>query len=245
MLLGQTLRAETETQDVFGSLEVRLTLANAIRPSPMPVRMDREVCGESRPSSTLRLGAHQELADAVVWVEGARVLGWPKLNLQPKEIDSSKLPTIVMENCEHRPLVVITRPSGGVRFINRDKILHSLRGQGTRNYPVFRPHPPHLKETLMKFEHPEIVPIFSDLHPWMKATVVVAPHQNYAITNTLGRAEIKFIPTGEFQLKVWHSDLGLYEYPQAVPIRDKKVVLEIKLDQKSMVEGASRSDSTR
>lgn len=210
---------------VFGQIEIHIRAPDAKVSAPMTVKMDPEVCGKTKESESLRLGAKQELADAVAWVEGPQVLAWPAL--ADDDAPSSDSPTFESKNCEISPRVVIAQPRETIRFFNRDPILHSIRAEGKKNYPIFRAHPPQLAVTTLRLELPEIVPITSDLHPWMKAFVVVAPHQNYAISNTDGKALITQIPKGSYQLRLWHSVLGEFKYPSEILVGSKKINLAI------------------
>ena len=45
-----------------------------------------------------------------------------------------------------------------------------------------------------------------DIHPWMRALIVVEKHPYYALTNP--DAELTDIPQGKYKLHAWHSELG-------------------------------------
>lgn len=210
-----------------GDLRLSVTLTEVPKLSPVSVRMDQAVCGKSRIPNSLTIGRHGEVLDVVVWVEGARVLGWPTSDSNDSQATGDSGPTLYLRNCEIQPPVLMTQPKESVRIINQDPVLHSLRAQGKKNFPVFRAHPPNLAVSLMRFDEPEIVPIYSDTHPWMKAFVVVAPHQNYAITDQEGRATIKSIPLGKVKLKLWHAILGQFEFPREIEIQMRNETIAI------------------
>jgi len=216
--LAQTLSSVSAQEEPirFGSLKVFIKAKGLTPPSPLSVQMDRAVCGETHLPSSVILGPKGELANAVVWVEGERVLGWPE-----RAAEESR--TITMEKCEFSPRIVISPPKGRVVFLNKDPILHTIRAHGQKNFPIFRSHPPNLLETFVRFDQAEIVPMICDLHPWMKAYAVIAPHQNYAATDERGRALIQRIPHGQFKVKIWHEVLGTKELETEVVIdRDSK-----------------------
>jgi len=215
--------AQEETESPkFAELEVRIKAPDIKLPAPMQVKMDVEVCGTTKTSEILQLGPNRELIDAVVWVEGPQTLAWPR----PTDEDFEG-PSFESKNCELSPRVVISRPREMIRFFNRDPILHSFRAEGKKNYPVFRAHPPKLASTSIRLEHPEIVPIASDLHPWMKAYVVVAPHQNYAISNSAGVALISRLRRGKYTLHLWHPSLGDLKVSEEIEIQGRKLSLSI------------------
>lgn len=209
----------TSNAEKFGDVLIHIKAKGFTPPSPIQVRADPEVCGKQRMPETFTLSADGGLQDAVGWVESSRVLGWPEgIETQAE---------IVTENCQSRPLIVLIPPMGGVRFINKDPILHSIRAQGQRNYPAFRSHPPQLESVLLRFEQPEIVPIYNDLHPWMKSFVVIAPHQNYGLSDKAGNLMIRKIPYGKVQLKIWHPSFGFFPQEKELTIDRSKQELEI------------------
>jgi len=211
--LAQTLNSLSAQEEPiqFGSISIHLKATGAVAPSPMPVQMDRSLCGEKHLSSSLLLGPKGELQNAIVWLEGERVLGWPEQAAQESR-------TVIMERCEFSPRVIISPPKGRLVFKNLDPILHTIRAQGRKNYPIFRAHPPNLLETFFRFDQPEIVPVISDLHPWMRFYAAVAPHQNYATTDGKGKAFMAKVPYGLFKLKMWHEMLGSKELETDVSI---------------------------
>lgn len=204
----------------MADLSLNVVLKDVVPTDPIQVRMDPEVCGATRQSTSVIVDKRGGLKDVVAWVEGNRVLGWP-----PRE--RSETPTLRLKNCDCEPHVLVVQPKETIKILNEDPILHSLRAQGQKNYPVFRVHPPNLIATFMRFTDAEIVQVYSDLHPWMRASVVVAPHQNYAITDKNGDATISSIPLGKVRLKLWHSVMGLFEYPDTIEIRPKMDEIKI------------------
>lgn len=220
LLVGDPLFAKKENTSNLSTFEVKIKAQNAPSPSEIEVRMDTEVCGERRPSRAVILSAKSELQDAVVWLEGQNLLGWPSQKSDENNVSA----LLVQKNCEIIPRTLIIPPGGVIKILNQDKILHSLRAQGRKNYPSFRIQPPSLKAVFFRFEAPEIVPLYSDLHPWMKSFVVVAPHQSHAITNFEGNAVIKKIPAGKYKLNIWHPVMGALAYQSEIDIPAQKKI---------------------
>jgi hypothetical protein len=57
-------------------------------------------------------------------------------------------------------------------------------------------------------KEPEIIRVDCDLHPWMRAWVVVADHPFYAVTNDRGEFMLDNVPPGEYTLRLWQESLG-------------------------------------
>jgi hypothetical protein len=47
-----------------------------------------------------------------------------------------------------------------------------------------------------------------NIHPWMKAWVLVLDHPYATVTDKYGKFEIKDAPAGKYRLVVWHEDIG-------------------------------------
>ena len=58
------------------------------------------------------------------------------------------------------------------------------------------------------FSKPEIIKVECDLHPWMRAWVVVAEHPFYALTNDQGEFVLGNVPPGKYSLQFWQEVLG-------------------------------------
>jgi hypothetical protein len=52
------------------------------------------------------------------------------------------------------------------------------------------------------------VPVACNIHPWMKAYVLVKDHPYSAVTDADGRFEIKNLPVGEWEFVAWQEKAG-------------------------------------
>jgi len=59
-----------------------------------------------------------------------------------------------------------------------------------------------------------------DLHSWMQAYWLVLDHPYSAITQADGTFEIKDLPVGTHQFRVWHERVGYLERSLKVKIKD-------------------------
>ena len=71
------------------------------------------------------------------------------------------------------------------------------------------------------FTKPEIIRVDCDLHPWMRAWVVVAEHPFYAVTNDQGNFVLDNVPPGAYTLQLWHESLGAMT--QDVTVKDEAI----------------------
>jgi hypothetical protein len=64
------------------------------------------------------------------------------------------------------------------------------------------------------------VQIGCDIHPWMRAWVVVVDHPYVAVTAEDGTFSIKDLPVGEHQFRIWHERVGSIEKSLTVLVKD-------------------------
>ncbi|NBW86574.1 MAG: hypothetical protein EBR23_07050, partial [Planctomycetia bacterium] len=62
----------------------------------------------------------------------------------------------------------------------------------------------------LKFSSEEAIPaqVTCNIHPWMKAWVLVRPNPYAAVSKADGTFEIKGVPAGEVELQFWHEKAG-------------------------------------
>jgi hypothetical protein len=95
-----------------------------------------------------------------------------------------------------------------VEFLNNDRLLHNLHAGSPRENPAFNRTQPKGRTIPIVFKRPEIIRVDCDLHPWMRAWVVVAEHPFYALTNDQGEFTLANVPAGQYTLQVWQESLG-------------------------------------
>ena len=128
--------------------------------------------------------------------------------------------------CAFTPRVVVVPVGGTVEFLNNDRLLHNLHSQSTGN-PTFNRTQPKGRAIPITFTKPEIIRIDCDLHPWMRAWVVVAEHPFYAVTGASGEFALRNLPAGQYTLNVWQETLGTVTKDVTAGEADTAVVIEM------------------
>lgn len=177
---------------------VRFTGA-AFEQRKLPVTVDHSVCGQEKDAADIVLSPEKGIRNVVVSLQppppGAK---WPMA-----------LPIVQMdqEQCAFVPRVVVVPVGGTVEFLNTDRLLHNLHSNSTGN-PVFNRTQPRGRTIPIVLKEPEIIRVDCDLHPWMRAWVVVAAHPFYAVTNEQGEFMLDNVPPGQYTLQLWQESLG-------------------------------------
>ena len=181
---------------------IRGTILNAGPPperKQIPINIDQYVCGKSKETEDLIVGANRGIRWAVVSLQSPPPGPRPEPTAKPVPMDQ--------QQCVYIPRVVVVPVGGTVEFLNNDRLLHNLHSASTEN-PTFNRTQPKGRTIPMVFKKPEIVRIDCDLHTWMRAWVVVADHPFFAVTGPQGEFVLDNVPPGKYTLKVWHEMPG-------------------------------------
>jgi hypothetical protein len=190
---------------------VRFT-GTAVEQKKLPVTVDHSVCGKEKDAGELILSPEKGMRDVVVSLQSPPPdVKWPV-----------PLPMVQMDQqqCVYVPRVVVVPIGGTVEFLNTDRLLHNLHSASTKN-PTFNRTQPRGRTIPVVFTKPEIVRVDCDLHPWMRAWVVVAEHPFYAVTNDQGEFMLDNVSPGEYTLQLWQESLGTMT--QDVMVRDEAI----------------------
>jgi plastocyanin len=184
----------------------------AVEQKKLPVTVDHSVCGKEKDAEDIVLSPEKGIRNVVVSLQppppGAT---WP-VSLPNVQIDQ--------QQCVYVPRVVVVPVGGTVEFLNTDRLLHNLHSNSTGN-PTFNRTQPRGRTIPIMFTKPEIVRVDCDLHPWMRAWVVVAEHPFYAVTNDQGEFMLDNVPPSKYTLQIWQESLGAVT--QDVTVKDEAI----------------------
>jgi plastocyanin len=171
----------------------------AVETRKVSVTADQNVCGKEKDSDELLLSPERGIRNVVV-----------SLAAPPATVNGERLPAHVQmdqKQCAFTPRVVVVPIGGTVEFLNNDRLLHNLHSFSIENRTFNRAQPKG-RTIPIEFNKKEIVRVDCDLHPWMRAWVVVADSPFYAVTNELGEFLLDRIPPGQHVLQLWQELLG-------------------------------------
>jgi hypothetical protein len=180
------------------------TDASAPPPIALPESVHK-VCGEQQVDPSMQLGPGGALANAVVWVEDAPPTA-------PK--DASASPLLDQQRCAYSPPVLVGHTSGKLKVKNSDPLMHNVRAQDLFN--VGMPIEGQVIERVLP-SSPGPLKLICDVHPWMRADVMVLPHEQWAITDSKGHFTLAGVAPGTRPLHVWHPIRGEKKVSVDVP----------------------------
>ena len=143
-------------------------------------------------------GDNDALQDVFVYVVGKNL---PKAGGTLKaELDQA--------GCQYSPHVQGVVAGADLTILNNDGTLHNVRLDKSKNGDFNESMPTKGMKTVKKFAKPEVLQFKCDVHPWMTSYVHVMEHPFYAVTQKDGSFEIKGLPAGEYEVKIWHEELS-------------------------------------
>ena len=176
-----------------GSIAGRVTVTDPPEPRMVAVTTDQAVCGTEVEDRAVVADPSGGLANAVVLVAG---VPW---NERPSE------PSINNAGCYFVPRVQVLPTRTVVTIRSKDDTLHSTHAYDDRQRTQFNiaiPFPG--LEVQRPFRRPGPVRIECDSHGWMRGWVYVSDDIG-TVTGPDGRFELTGIPSGSYQLTVWHE----------------------------------------
>ena len=162
---------------------------------PLRVTMDQRVCGDELPDEGVVVNAQGRLANAVLMLAGVKSAG------------NARASGILNEKCRFSPRVQIVAPNATLTTSSADPILHTTNASldgGKSLFNVAMPVPG------IKINKPVngagLVRVVCNTHPWMRAYVIVTD-EAAAISGTDGQYTLTSVPTGTYELRIWHESL--------------------------------------
>ena len=206
-LLGLTVWCGAAGLAGAGTIKGAVRFAGgAVEAKKLKVTVDHAVCGTTKDAEDLVVSPEMGLRNAVVF-----------LLTPPPDAKWSLAPPVQMDQkqCVFVPRVIVVPAGGTAEFLSTDRLLHNLHSASADN-PSFNRTQPKGRTIPIVFRKPEIIRIDCDLHPWMRAWVVVAEHPFYAVTGERGEFVLENVPPGNYTLQVWHETLGTVKKDVAV-----------------------------
>lgn len=147
-------------------------------------------------------GASLELVDpvpAVVYLTGDLPVAEP----------SDTPVSMVQEGRHFVPGALAVRTGTVVRFPNRDPFYHNVFSYAGPRFDLGRYPSGESREVV--FDEPGVVPVYCEIHEFMRAVVLVTDHRFHAVVGEDGRFRIDRVPPGDYRLHGYHPDLGATE----------------------------------
>ncbi len=194
------------TAEEWGTLKGRFKFGGSAPEAPaLKADKDVEVCGKHKlVAEELVVGADGGVANVVVFVRDKSVKVHPDLAATKNE-----KAVLDNQNCRFDPHVLFVQTGQPFVIKNSDTVGHNSNVQTIKN-PASNNLIPANGEATSTFKSDEAIPaaVTCNIHPWMKAWVVIRDNPYAAVSKPDGSFEIKNLPAGELEFQFWHEKAG-------------------------------------
>lgn len=211
--LTKVAATTTAVQDEeWGTIKGRIIVKGDV-PKPEaidPNGKDADFCGVKEPMipRDIVVGKDNGLKNAFLFLYmSRRDVQEPKIHPSYEKTAEDKV-VVDNVNCMFEPHVAFLRTSQTLVARNSDPKGHNV--QNTSRVNPFNPLIAPKGEEEIELEGPERLPtqLTCNIHPWMKAYMIVRDEPYVAISDKDGNFEIKNMPEGEWQFQFWHETCG-------------------------------------
>lgn len=178
---------------------------------PFIADKDEAVCGK-KPFPNERLIVDKDtggIANVLVWLANKSD---EKVAMHPSYDEwATKPETLMVRNCRFEPHVLLVRTSQEFfKYKVADSIGHNAKVDFFANLPSSALVPGNA-EAPIGITFPETAPVSFEcsIHPWMRAWILVRDNPYMAASDAEGRIQIKNLPVGEWNFRIWHEQTGL------------------------------------
>lgn len=162
------------------------------------VDVHSHVCGERQPSRALRIADGGGVRDAVLSLVDIRRGVAHEAPAEPV--------VIAHEGCHFEPHALVVGTGWPLRFVNRDSILHNVRGLLDDDTVLDLGLPEQGATVERRVHRAGTVRLVDDAgHGWQQAWLHVSEHPYTVVSDESGRFRIESIPPGAYTLRVWHE----------------------------------------
>ena len=162
---------------------------------PINVNKDEEFCGKHPlvDESLLVNPKNNGIRNVILYVYTGR--GGSDL---PESEPGDKTHELANDQCRFEPRVVIAQAGDTLKVTNPDAVGHNANLNFFANQPQnFTIPPGGEKSVKLEEAEPAPIPVECNIHPWMKAYVVVLDHPYAAVSGEDGVLTIEGLPAGE------------------------------------------------
>ena len=205
VLFGTSVLSSATSVAETGDLKIRFVYGGD-PPSPKPIVADKDAdfCGKHNlvDESLIVNAENKGIKNVVVYV----YTGSRGTDLPPQQ-PAKATHTLANDKCRFEPHIVLCQVGDTLKVTNPDPIGHNANLKFFNNTAQNFMIPAKQEKSVELTEaEPALIPVECNIHPWMKANILVVDHPFAAVSDDDGNLEIKGLPAGEeIIFRAWHD----------------------------------------
>jgi plastocyanin len=197
--------AEMKRLEGWATVSGRFVLeGNAPSPTRLNVDKDQAVCGAHQLfDESIVIGKDKGIANVAIYVTTRKI----PIN---KSYDKSATESVLLDNkgCRFEPHVQKLRVGQTLIVKNSDPVAHNtnIAGRNIQANPLLASGA--TAEFPIAGTESDPAKVSCNIHPWMKARLVVTSNPYCAVSKDDGSFELVDLPAGDLELQVWQENAG-------------------------------------
>jgi hypothetical protein len=122
-------------------------------------------------------------------------------------LKDGQAPLIRLAGCAFSPRMIVVPVSKRFYILNDDPVVHRVRLTDNHNVSTSYEFPLQGGDKIIKINREGFLAVTCARHPWETATIVIAGHPYYAVTDKTGAFLLEKIPPGRYTLVAWHNGI--------------------------------------
>lgn len=120
---------------------------------------------------------------------------------------SNVLDTVISQkDKKFAPYLTVVQTGSRVTFENQDNITHHIYSLNSDQRFDFKLQQ-NEKDKYLSFKSPQKIAMGCNIHDWMAGHILVVNTPYFSMSNELGSVHLKDIPSGEYELAIYHPQL--------------------------------------
>jgi plastocyanin len=207
LILASWVATLTAAEQEWGAVSGRFVIKGEVPAAPTIDPGTDQVCCQAKPKDeSLIVDADGAVANVVVYLQPPRR---EPIAIHPDLTEQAKTAlTFTNKGCSFAPRVLLVQPGQPLTITNEDPTSHNVRAElGAESFNVLLKEQARQDITLKKSQRLPM-PIGCNIHPFMRAWIVVRDDPYMAVSDAAGNFRIEKIPAAKHEFQFWHERAG-------------------------------------